>query len=602
VNFDSSIVNFFPRVPLPWTYVNLGNLGTAAENRMFSPMYKSGWDAGFHAFDRYEFKLEDTRFYTTTRPYSELNYLLGASSEQQIEILHTQNIKPTWNAAFQYKLISSPGTFQNQNTNHNNYRLTSWYESPNKRYRNFFVLLGNKLVSGENGGILLDANYLDSSVYQQNRFIIPTNLGGSSLGSRNFFSTNVGTGNFYTTAHYVLRQQFDFGKKDSLVINDTTVIKLFYPRLRLEHTASYNTYNYRYKDARPDSLYYFYFYNYRTQGEVYLRDLWQQLVNDFSIYQFPDAKNSQQFIKLGARMEIMSGDFDTGNVKKSFVNTIFHGEYRNKTKNKKWDLGASGQFSFQGPYAGDYDMQVKMLRVLGKKSNALQLGFENVNRNPSFNFNQNSNFAFVLLPGQKKENSTHVFGGFSSPQRKMSIGLHFHLLANYTYYKSTIEFDQESSLFNVMQLRFDKDFALGRRGWHWRTSVLVQQKTGSAQVNLPLVSTQNQLAYDGSLGFKNLWMSTGLEFRYFTKYKANYYSPLNGQFYYQNEQDVAMRLPDITAYMHFRIRSFTAYVRAENLNSLEPVSFTFVKNNQLVMGYPSPGLQIRVGVFWSFVN
>jgi hypothetical protein len=117
-----------------------------------------------------------------------------------------------------------------------------------------------------------------------------------------------------------------------------------------------------------------------------------------------------------------------------------------------------------------------------------------------------------------------------------------------------------------------------------------------------LVSTKNQLAYDGSLGYKNLQMSTGLEFRYFSPYRANAYSPLTGQFVFQNSQLVSMRLPDITAYLHFRIRSFTAYVRAENLNSLDPYTFSFVKNNVLLKDYPSPGLQIRVGVYWSFVN
>ena len=72
----------------------------------------SGWDAGFHAFDAYRWKPEAVRFFNTTRPYTELAYLLGGRTEQIIELTHTQNIKPNWNGLFQYRLINSPGYFE----------------------------------------------------------------------------------------------------------------------------------------------------------------------------------------------------------------------------------------------------------------------------------------------------------------------------------------------------------------------------------------------------------------------------------------------------------------------------------------------------------
>jgi hypothetical protein len=61
-------------------------------------------------------------------------------------------------------------------------------------------------------------------------------------------------------------------------------------------------------------------------------------------------------------------------------------------------------------------------------------------------------------------------------------------------------------------------------------------------------------------------------------------------------------MPDISAFLHFRIKSFSAYIRAENLNTLNPSGGGFTKNNIPTFNYPYPGLQIRVGIFWSFVN
>jgi hypothetical protein len=76
-----------------------------------------------------------------------------------------------------------------------------------------------------------------------------------------------------------------------------------------------------------------------------------------------------------------------------------------------------------------------------------------------------------------------------------------------------------------------------------------------------------------------------------------------GQFFYQNQETVKLEVPDISAFLHFRIRSFTAYIRTENLNTMSfKDGFGFTNNNLAAVGYPYPGLQIRIGIFWSFVN
>lgn len=604
-SLDSSVKDFTRRFPVPWNYVSLGNVGNATENRIFSPIMQAGWDHGFHAYDIYNFTLAETRFYNTTRPYSEIGYMIGSVAEQMIHLLHTQNIKPNWNASFQYRLINSPGTFQNQNTNHSNYRFTSWYQSKNKRYQNFFVLVGNKLISGENGGIKINGNYLDSGAYSDSRFNIPTQLGPLQQASRNFFSTNIATGTFNTNATYLMRQQYDLGQKDSIVVNDSTVIPLFYPRVRFEHTVSYNTYKYRFKDNYTDTSYYKnnYSINFLSQPDTFFRrDFWKELLNDFSVYQFPDAKNSQQFIKVGASFQTLQGDFDTGLVKNSYTNLWLHGEYRNKTRDRKWDIEALGSFYLSGYNAGDYHGFISLKRLISQRFGYLQVGFENVNRKPSFVFNTISSFYLDQPKDFNKENTLHFFGALEKPQQQLKVTGDYFLLSNYSYFKDYFNVEQIAALFNVLRITVEKDFKLDKRGWHWRTWVVFQQKAGNAALNLPLLFTRNQLAYDGNFGFKNLTISTGVELRYFTPYKANNYSPLQGQFFYQDKEKISMRFPELSAYVHFRIKSITIYGRLENLNSLNIQKGGFTGNNILVSSYPSPGMQLRIGIFWSFVN
>ncbi|MEO7925021.1 MAG: putative porin [Chitinophagaceae bacterium] len=599
---DSSITDFSRRFPVSATHIYLGNTGTASRSLLFSPNFEAGFDPGFHAFDVYKWKLEQVRFFSTTRPYSEINYLLGSRVEQIIELMHTQNIKPNWNFSFQYRLINSPGFFKNQKTNHNNYLLTSRFQSKNLRYTNYFLLLGNKMQASENGGIQDTTDFLDHPFYKD-RFNIPTKLGGDDPFSSNFFSTKITTGNKYSEFTTLLRQQYDLGKKDSIV-TDSTVVPLFYPRLRFEHTFQYDKDKYSFLDYMADSVYYKTYYDTsmrRPLDSFILRDKWKIIANDFSIYQFPDAKNLQQFIRLGLLIQNIWGEFSTGKTK--FFNTAGHAEYRNKTRNLLWDIEANGKLYFTGLNVGDYQAHISLQRLLGKKIGYIRVGFENTSRTPSFIYDNRSSFYLLKnVERFKKENSTHLFASYFLPTFKFRLTGHYYLATNYTYINDFYQLKQQSALFNVLQIALEKTIQLGKH-WNWHADIYFQQAIGDAPVNLPVIYTRNRIAYEGNLGFRNLDIAMGMEIRYRTPYKADNYSPVLGQFFPQKNSTISNPLPDISAYVHFRIRPFKAFIRAENLNTGRNLSgFGFTNNNLVAPGYAMPGLQIRVGVYWSFVN
>ncbi len=597
---DSSISDYTSWFPVPAHHVHLGNNGSATRSLLFQPSLEPGWNSGLNSFDVYKWKLNDVRFFNTTRPYTNLGYMVGTRVEQVINVFHTQNIKPHWNASLGYRLINSPGIFKNQKTNHNNYLLTSLYDGPSKRYHNYFVLLANNLQAGENGGIV-DKIFLDSIDFED-RFSIPTKLGGDPQFDRDFFGTQVTTGNNQKEFTALMRQQYDLGRKDSLV-TDSTVIPLFYPRLRFEHTIQYDRLNYSFQDNVPDSTYYQDHYNITLNpvgDSVFVEDKWHKVSNDFSIYTFPDANNLQQYLKVGLSMENFQGTLRNG--KSSFYNLIGHGIYRNKTRNGKWDMEASGKLYFTGLNAGDYHAYGSLQRQLGAKLGFLKLGFENANKSPSFLFDSRSHFYLLDAPKDfNKENISHAFGAYFLPNLKLQLQGHYYLVSNYTYLNGFYDLQQESSLFNFLQVSLQKPFTFGK-SWNWYADIYLQKETGNAPINLPVFFTRQRFAYEGNLGFKNLRMSTGIEVKYHTPYKANGYSPLLSNFFYQDTTTITNR-PDIAAYLHFRIRSFKAYIRAENLNSVSTQNgFGFTRNNFAAPGYPNPGLLIRVGIFWTFVN
>jgi len=601
---DSSLNDYGRVYTVPAGYKTLGNNGNAAYPILFTPLLEAGWDAGFHAYDLYKFTVDNTRFFQTTKPYTELGYYLASGKEQVVKVLQTQNIKPNWNAGFEYQLISSPGVFQNQNTNHNSYRFFSNYRGKRKRYGAYFVLLGNKLNSSENGGIVADSILQDPKM--KRRLAVAVNLGGDNP-SPNIFSTKITTGNLYTNFTAFFRQSYDLGKKDSIIANDSTTNYLFYPRLRFQHSITYKSSRYQYKDtlsnatfARTDSAFYQEHYDTSldpTHGLNFIvRDRWKFVSNDFAAISFPDAKNLGQYVEAGLRVENFSGYFESG--KKNFFNIVLHGEYRNKTRNRKWDANLNGELYTAGLNAGDFNAYVSLTRTLNQKLGDVRVSFQNVNRSPSYIYEGNSSFNFGNALDTKKENITVLSAMADNPRftlmaRNISI-------ANYTYFKDFYHTNQFNGLVNITQLAASTHAKIvGHLNLY--SDFIVQQTAGNNPVRVPLFYTRQRLAFEGNF-FRNLNLSTGIDINYNTPYKAYNYSPVMGKFFPQDSVTIS-NLPQVSAFFNFRIKSFFGFIKAENLNTLElQPDFGFTNNNFSAPLYPMPGLIIRFGVKWGFVN
>lgn len=599
-SIDSSIVDYFDKVPLDADHIHLGNNGTATRSLLFTPFMKAGFDPGFHAYDIYAFRPEDTRFMTTNKPYTRLTYLLGSQAEQHIGVLHTQNIKPDWNAGIEYRLINAPGFYNSQNTNHKSFRFNTNYTSRDKRYNAFLVIIGNTLQSSENGGIASDTFLLNKNPAYNDLFNIPTNLAKVTNVTRNFFNVALLTGNRYNQTDFLLRQQYDFGKKDS-VVTDSSVVRFFLPRLRLEHTIRYSPQRYRYLDVQGEIDSSFYLQNYRLTSvpdTVEYIDRWKVLYNDFSIIQFPDATNPMQFLKLGASLYNITGTF--GPRRDVFTDIKVHGEYRNRTKNRRWDMLLYGEFFVAGRNAGNYDFQGSLKTYLGRKWGFLEIGGRNVNRSPSYIFQRRTSFPVYLQTSLNDENTLQLFGAVQNPALRLRLSADYFLMSNYVYLTQFNQVNQWAPLFNLLRLGVNKEFRLSKR-WKWYLDLYVQTTTGNPPLNVPLVFTRNRFAYEGSV-FRNLALSTGFDIRYHTPYKPMNYSPILGQFFFQDDFSAVIR-PDVAAYVNFRIRNFTGFTRLENLNSLSFVNgFGFKDNNVHTPLYPNPGLLLRLGVVWDLVN
>ena len=591
---DSSINDFTHYLPLPAQDIYLGNLGTPAESQVFSPRLSPGFDAGFHAFDPYRFTLDSTRFFQTTKPYTLLRYMIGSKQEQLIDVFHTQNPRKNFNFGFRYRKINDPGFFQNENTDLNSINLFGHYHTKNARYHVYLSFVNNKMHAGESGGIKNDAS-LENPDYADRR-TIPVNLGGASPFSVGFFSAPIATKSDFLESSWLLRQHYDWGRGDTIKINDTTFNYEFHPSFRIEHTLRLVNQTAAFTDTVPNtaSLYYFNHYGIDSLwiSRLQASNEWKTLSNDFSLIKFPSLKNEGHFLKAGATISSERGQFLNNSI--SLSNLKGHVEYHNLTRNLKWDLDAKGELYLAGSNFGDYLATASLSRYFNEKLGDITLSFTNLNQTPSFVYRFFQSSRFVSTNNDlKKTNLTRLQFRADNDHLQYHLTANYYILTNYTYFKNFSESAQYSTVFNFWQILLEKQFTAGH--FNWYLDLALQQATGNTPLHVPRLWTRDRLTYENTL-FKNLIICTGLEGRYNTAYFADDYSPVLQQFVVQDEAKISNPLPDATVFLNFRIKAFVAYIRAENLNTL-------VESNTIqVPHYPYPGFNIRVGFQWSFVN
>ncbi|MDE1193476.1 MAG: hypothetical protein PW786_15220 [Arachidicoccus sp.] len=615
---DTTINDFHTRLQLPFTYTNLGNIGSPAQPLLFNPYMNAGWDAGLHSMDPYKFTLENTKYYTVTRPYSVLGYMLGQKGEQYIDVLHTQpRAHGNVNFTFEYRLLNAPGAYQNQNTANNNIRANFSINSSNKRYNANFIILRNNLKAATNGG-LVNPSGLDSlALGDLSQALVK--LGVNNTNASNPFNASVNTGNIFNDFTLYFREAYDLGQKDSIV-KDTVTYRLFYPRMRFEHTIKYSSQNYSYVDDNPDVSSYSQYYNFIVPSDtVRFHDSWKIFTNEAALYLFPVKKNSNQYLKLYGDYQIIKGKLgETYN--QEFDNIFAGADYRNKTRNQKWDMDLGGRFYIGAKnYSGNYDFNLNLRRDLGSIG-ALELGIRNVNQSPAYIYNStagtslsvnnnssenvgdpHSGFPIQALSKFSNQNITHIFANYYLPYLKLKLTGNYFLYKNYAYFNGYFTATQTTSPFNVLQIEAEKATNLGKF-FHWYIEAYLQQKAGSVDLHVPALIMRNRIAFEGNF-FKNLYIATGFEVRYVSPYKPDNYSPFNGQFFYQNDISYSNR-PDVDFYLNFRITRFKFFAEYSQLNTINYSNKTFGFNhyNWVAPNYPALGAWLRMGVWWTFIN
>lgn len=175
---DTLINNFyqFDEIErLGYRYQNLGNLGTAMSPIFYEAPEIIGLRSGFEVYDYWFYAPEDIRYFNTRSPYTDLTYFLAGNGRSLVEVTHSRNITPNWNAGFNFRRLTadkqigptlSRGDKQTISTA---YDLFTYYRTDDRRYQLLANFSRLRHTVDESGGIAVDSlpeNVSDIILYE----------------------------------------------------------------------------------------------------------------------------------------------------------------------------------------------------------------------------------------------------------------------------------------------------------------------------------------------------------------------------------------------------------------------------------------------------
>lgn len=592
LHFDSTVHTVHRRPhSQPW-FRDLGNLGSPSMNLQFTPQNPVGLSLGYHSFDAFRFVADSLKYYNTTRPYSVFTYNLGGKQEQTAQIFHTQNIKPYWNFAFNYRKTNSPGFYFIQRNNNDNFYVTTNYTAPSLQYQLYAAVSYNKQQHDENGGIVSDT-FLSNPQYSD-RKSIPVNFYSSGYSSLRSPVTTLQRDFTLLVDH-----AYTWGRKDTTYNEDSTQYAMHLtPRFRLSHSLELGSQRYQFKDIRPDSLRYndFFKRGFGTTDSVFMQQNWFYTDNRFLINGLL-GKDSNQFVfnaGIGNRIDQFATDYITGRQEDNVIsNYLISSIKKEARKEKQWDFAANAKLLITGSAAGNFLADIAIAKDLGNKWGSIKAGASQQLNNAPYNFTIAQNQYWSRLNNFNKESTTTLFATIQSPKYYFSAGIKNYLIQNYLYFNESQAPAQYAGTFSLSQIWLRKLFYFGI--FTLDNELLYQQQTSGAPVNVPKFLGRHQLAIERSLFKSSLKIATGVEVRYHSDYYANGYSPFFNQFYYQNAYLVS-NIPEVSVFFNFRIKRFRSYLMFDQVQQ-------FVhKNTIITKGYAAQNASFRFGFSWVMIN
>lgn len=548
--------------PLPneiSAFARSGNNGLPSHSYRFSGQY---WNSNsmLGGFQPLLFSKDSLRFYTSSRPFTQLSYFNGSKSEQQFSIFHTQNLGEGMNLAFNYRRITSEGFYIRQLTTHAQFNATIKLKSRDQRFNTDLYYLINSIENQENGGVVISDNESETD----NTVLLAINLRNAQNQSK---SQDLGAKSTY----------------DLMYTNDSTKE----PLLSVSHEFNWL------KVSRK------YFDNLSEPQDFYETSIFDEMnSNDTSFAQTISNEVFANFwgdkIQLGARNEqlrwfqnYLIQEQTSSNFLLAKANIIAVGVHFATS----FEKGISGfhknelDWKLSAVLNDSMSFQPKLYSRISRKQSDYLFTNQRANRN-YFNANLNTS------------NQVQIGGVMRQEKYGFTVDVNYRLLTDYVYLDSMQDPQQEGDQISILQINLKNNFVFFKN-FRWNNHLQFQVISKTEVLPLPAFSSFHSLFYDNDFFTNSLKFQLGADVAFIGDYGGYAYSPSLAQFYLRNENAAALgNIIQLDLFLNLRInKAARIFAKLENITGKQ-----FSEESYRIKNYPVPGRVLKLGLSWRMLN
>lgn len=539
---------------------------------------------GFNARRFSYLNKEDIDYYRVPTPASELFYRSVTGKGQNLDALITINTSEQFNIFVGYRALRSQGKYVNQLTSNGNFRIGSSYFSKNKRYQLKNHITSQDIYNDESGGLFDTSQFDSSQAPYNNRQQLRVHFDDSKTQFKGF------------RAYLDHSLQFNKSKENKALLRHQFTYEYF---SNVFQQANYNPFNLE----KP------YFGNAFSRG-IFDKVRYKRFENELDL-----AFDSS---KVGV-FAVSAGIYNFNYVYQSIIFDIDNNRIPNQLNDNLLTIGGSYLLNKEN-YIADVDFKQSIVgpALTDLKINAafnldenygLQASYHLQSKIPDYtyqlfqsdytSFNWHNNFVnekyatlnavlttpWAELSGTYQLITDKLYFSNDAPQTDAN-GRFSQLLASPKQYKNTI---------NYFSIKASKEFRYGK--WALDNTLQYQQTIQEdAILNVPRLITRNTLYFSDHVFNNALFFQTGVVFNYFSKYYADEYHPVIGDFMIQNQVKIGA-FPMIDFFLNAKVKTAQFYLNVEHFNA----PFTGYRYYN-TPSYPYKDLIFRLGVKWNFFN
>ncbi|MGO4821464.1 MULTISPECIES: putative porin [unclassified Flavobacterium] len=543
----------------------------------FSPYPEMGFKAKHFNF----LEANDIKYSSVATPVTELYFKSVMQKGQSLDAFFTLNISPRLNFSIAYKGLRSEGKYINQLSSTGNFRFTTSYNTLNNRYFANAHYTYQDILNEENGGITTISDFEDEDPKYDNRQRLEVYLtdAKSFLKGKRIFvdhflriNPTKGENNLYVSHQFNYENKFfEYNQATVASTVGATTVNRFGDSYVSSGINDQTHYNKMYNKAGLT-------YENLTLGKFqFFADDYR---SNFYYYQILIRDNETIPASLTRNINNVGGQYDYQKNKWLgkflYSRSVTNQSLSNLDAKMQYELNEDNQFTFE---------------------------YQNLNKLPNDNYNlhQSSYVDYNWSNDFKNEKINAISAKANTSWVNASLQLM--TLKDHLYFSNTSNNDEQQlvspkqyeNTINYLAIKANREFNFGK--FALENTILYQKVDQSeAILNVPQIVTRNTIYYTDYLFKKALFLQTGITLNYFTKYLANDYNPVIGEFFIQNKKEIG-NYPNLDFFINAKIQRTRIYFKAEHFNSaVTGNNFYAAPNN------PYRDFVIRFGLIWNFFN